>query len=70
MERELRNVAASVHARLLTLARDRGQELQRLLVHYALERFLYRLGPSEGDSRSRPPGYRREFGGVHPRRAH
>lgn len=47
MERELRNVAASVHARLLTLARDRGQELQRLLVHYALERFLYRLGHSD-----------------------
>ena len=47
MARKSRNVAASVHARLLNLARDRGEELQRLLVHYALERFLYRLGQSE-----------------------
>lgn len=47
MPRERRNVTASVHARLLRLARARGQELQRLLVHYALERFLYRLGQSD-----------------------
>ena len=47
MARESRNVAASVRARLLNLARDRGEEMQRLLVHYALERFLYRLGQSE-----------------------
>ena len=47
MARELRNVAASVHARLLRVARDRGEELQRLLVRYALERFLYRLGHSD-----------------------
>lgn len=47
MAREPRNIAASVHARLLNVARDRGEELQRLLVHYALERFLYRLGQSE-----------------------
>ena len=47
MARELRNVAASVHARLLRIAHDRGEEMQRLLVHYALERFLYRLGRSD-----------------------
>jgi hypothetical protein len=46
MARELSNVAASIHARLLGLARERGEELQRLLTHYALERFLYRLGRS------------------------
>jgi len=47
MARDLRHVAASVRARLLSLARDRGEELQRLLIHYALERFLYRLGRSD-----------------------
>lgn len=46
MAREPRNVAASVHARLLRLAHDRGEELQRLLVLFALERFLFRLGRS------------------------
>lgn len=46
MAREIRNVAASVHARLLRVAHERGEELQRLLVHFALERFLYRLGRS------------------------
>lgn len=36
MARELRNVAASVHARLLRIAHERGEELQRLLVLSAL----------------------------------
>ena len=51
MVRELRDVAASVHARLLNRARESGDELQRVLVRYALERFLYRLGISDHSER-------------------
>lgn len=45
-ERTLRNVAASVHARLLTRSRKSGENFQFLLQRYAAERFLYRLGQS------------------------
>ena len=41
-----RNVAASVRDRLLSLARERGEDFQLLLSRYALERLLYRLGRS------------------------
>lgn len=41
-----RNLAASVHGRLLTLARQRREELEYLLTRYALERLLYRVGAS------------------------
>lgn len=34
---------ASIHARLLNLARKRGDDFNRILIRYALERFLYRL---------------------------
>ncbi|MCJ7548874.1 MAG: nucleotidyl transferase AbiEii/AbiGii toxin family protein [Anaerolineae bacterium] len=40
------NVAASVHQRLLNLAHAEGHSFNALLQHYALERFLYRLGLS------------------------
>lgn len=40
------DLGASVRARLLRVARERGEEPERLLVRYALERFLYRLGES------------------------
>jgi predicted nucleotidyltransferase component of viral defense system len=39
-----RNVAASVHARLLNRARQRSEDFQLVLHRYAAERFLYRLG--------------------------
>lgn len=45
-ERPLRNVAASVHARLLTRSRESGENFQFLLQRYSAERFLYRLGRS------------------------
>lgn len=35
--------AASIHARLLNLARKRGDDFNLVLVRYATERFLYRL---------------------------
>ena len=46
MARELRNVGASVRARLLDRARAESADFQILLTRYALERLLYRLGRS------------------------
>ena len=42
-----RNVAASVHARLLNEARSSGRPFNELLQYYAIERFLYRLSVSK-----------------------
>ena len=42
----LRNVAASVRARLLERSRETGERFQFLLQRYAAERFLHRLGES------------------------
>lgn len=41
-----RNVGASVRARLLNLARQKGQALDLLLTRYAIERLLHRLSIS------------------------
>lgn len=46
MVRPPTNVAASVRARLLNLARQTQRPLDQLLTRYALERLLYRLGRS------------------------
>jgi Nucleotidyl transferase AbiEii toxin, Type IV TA system len=46
MTRELRNVGASVRARLLDRARKDNGDLQNFLTRYALERLLYRLSLS------------------------
>ena len=40
------NIAASVRQRLLNLARVQARPFGELLQHFALERFLYRLGIS------------------------
>lgn len=45
--RPLVNVAQSVHQRLLTRAKKEGRPFNELLQHYAIERFLYRLGQSK-----------------------
>lgn len=34
---------ASIHARLLNLAKARGDDFNMVLTRYAIERFLYRL---------------------------
>lgn len=47
MKRELRDVGASVRARLLEQARKEQSDFQLLLTHYVLERLLYRLSVSE-----------------------
>lgn len=46
MPREIRNVGASVRARLLNLSRETGQSFELILTRYALERLLYRLSTS------------------------
>jgi hypothetical protein len=45
-KRPLRNVAASVHERLLHRARESGRLFNELLPYFAMERFLYRLSKS------------------------
>lgn len=47
MTRRTKNVAGSVHQRLLNLAKETGRPFNDLLQHYALERWLYRLSESE-----------------------
>jgi len=47
MRRPPRNLAASIHRRLLNGARERGDDLQFVAQRYAAERFLYRLGVSQ-----------------------
>jgi hypothetical protein len=37
------NVAASVHQRLLNIAKQTERPFNELLQYYAMERFLYRL---------------------------
>jgi len=43
---DISNIAASVRARLLNLAKERGIEFNRMLLLYLQERFLYRLSRS------------------------
>src|SRR5687767_3196491 len=45
-EHEAKNLAASIHQRLLNQARQSGRTFQELLQAYANERFLYRLSQS------------------------
>jgi predicted nucleotidyltransferase component of viral defense system len=40
------NIVASVRQRLQNLSRERGLDFQQVLLTYAMERFLYRLGQS------------------------
>jgi predicted nucleotidyltransferase component of viral defense system len=51
MAREIKNVAASVRARLLELSRSTGRDFQLVLTNYALERLLYRLSVSKHKKR-------------------
>lgn len=44
--REPKDLAASIRQRLLNLARKRGEDFQLALIHYGVERFLYRLSSS------------------------
>ena len=46
MAKPVRDIGASVRARLLALSREKGRPLDLLLTRYALERLLYRLSVS------------------------
>ena len=46
MKPERKNLAASVHDRLLKRSRERGEDFSFVLHRYAAERYLYRLGLS------------------------
>lgn len=46
MTKSTKNVGASVRARLLQLAKSRGEDFQLVLTRYANERLLYRLASS------------------------
>ncbi len=46
MPKNLKNIAASVHQRLLNKARESSRPFNELLQHFAIERFLHRLSKS------------------------
>jgi hypothetical protein len=46
MERETKNIAASVHQRLLNKAKVAGRPFNEVLQYFAMERFIYRLSKS------------------------
>ena len=46
-KRPIKNVAASVHQRLLDVAKRTGRRFNDLVQHYALERWLFRLSRSD-----------------------
>ena len=47
----IKNVSASVRARLLNISRATSRPYAELLQYYAIERFLYRLGHSRHRNR-------------------
>jgi predicted nucleotidyltransferase component of viral defense system len=49
--RDLANVPASVHARLLSRAKAQGESYDQVLQYFAIERFLYRLSLTEWGER-------------------
>jgi len=46
MKRPLKDVAASIHQRLLNKAKESGRTFNELLQYYSMERFLYRMSKS------------------------
>lgn len=51
MAKEVKNLGASVRARLLQLAKSSGQSFELVLTRFALERLLFRLSNSPHDER-------------------
>jgi predicted nucleotidyltransferase component of viral defense system len=51
MAKEIRNIGASVRARLLQLSKANGQSFELVLTRFALERLLYRIGRSQHSDR-------------------
>ncbi len=46
MDGKTKNIAASVHQRLLNKSRESSRPFNELLQHFAIERFIYRLSKS------------------------
>ena len=46
MARNVKNIAASVHQRLLNKAKESSRPFNELLQYFAIERFIYRLSKS------------------------
>ena len=46
MPRTVKDIGASVRARLLAISKEKGQNFDLVLTHYAIERLLYRLAQS------------------------
>ena len=46
MAKEIKNIGASVRARLLNLSKTKGQSFDLVLTRFALERLLFRLSQS------------------------
>lgn len=46
-KRPLKDIAASIHQRLLNIAKDTGRPFDEVLQYFAMERFLYRFSLSE-----------------------
>ena len=46
MAKEIKNLGASVRARLLQISKEKGQNFDLILTRYAIERLLYRLAQS------------------------
>ena len=46
MDEKTKNIAASVHQRLLNKSRESSRPFNELLQHFAIERFIYRLSKS------------------------
>lgn len=46
MAKEIKNIGASVRARLLKLSKANGQSFDLVLTRFSLERLLYRLSQS------------------------
>jgi hypothetical protein len=51
MTKKPTNIAASVHARLLQISKERIEDFNLTIQRYAMERFLYRLGKSDHRNR-------------------
>ena len=47
----LKNVPASIHQRLLNIAKEMGRPFNEVVQYYALERWLYRLAQSKYSDR-------------------
>jgi hypothetical protein len=50
LNKSVTNIAASVHQRLLNLARDREEDFKFVLTKYALERVLFRISQSKHEN--------------------